>query len=210
MIDAEDGYVVVVPVKSPGIGKSRLAPFDGIDRGELAAAFAIDTVAACLQTPAVTGVLVVTDDAAFAATMADLGAATCGDGPEPGLNAALRHGAATASARWPGSSCVALLADLPALRPSDLEAALAGIALRGRDAASYVVDADGTGTTLYAAPYEGFDPRFGADSAAAHALAGAKPVDGELAGLRRDVDDIAALRAAIALGVGPATRALVG
>lgn len=208
MIAGVDGYVVIVPVKPPGVGKSRLGPLDGVDRRDLAAAFATDTVTACLQTPGVTGVLVVTDDADFAAAMTGLGAHACGDGPEPGLNAALRYGAATAAARWPGVSCVALLADLPALRPDDLAAALAEVAERG-DAASYVVDADGTGSTMYAAPYDSFNPRFGAGSAAAHARAGATPVNGDLPTLRRDVDDVDALRAAIALGVGRATAALV-
>lgn len=204
-----DGYVVVIPVKSPGIGKSRLGELEGVDRGALAAAFAIDTVTACLRTPGVTGVLVVTDDTDFATTVGLLGAETCGDGPEPGLNPALRHGAAVASRRWPGSVPVALLADLPALTPEDLASALTEVALLGGSAASYAVDADGSGTTLYAAPYDLFDPRFGIDSAAAHASSGAVPIVGDLHTLRRDVDDRPGLEAAIALGVGTATADLV-
>ena len=61
--------------------------------------------------------------------------------------------------------------------------------------------------TLYAASYDEFAPRFGVDSAAAHAAGGAAPVAGMLAGLRQDVDDLISLQAAVALGVGPATRA---
>jgi 2-phospho-L-lactate guanylyltransferase len=203
------GFVVVVPVKSPGIGKSRLVGLDGVDRRSLAAAFASDTVAACVRTDRVVGVLVVTEDPELAATLSVLGAETCGDGPEPGLNPALRYGAAVAARRWPDAVPVALLADLPALLPADLRAALDQVGGRPAGAASYVADADGTGTTLYAAPYDAFAPRFGAGSAAAHAAAGAVPVEGALPTLRRDVDDVTGLRAALALGVGTATRALL-
>lgn len=209
MIAAETGFVVVVPVKSPGVGKSRLGDLDGIDRSRLAAAFAIDTVSACLRTDGVVGVLVVTEDEALSATLTALGAETCGDGPVPGLNPALRHGASVAAQRWPGTVPVALLADLPALVADDLAAALAQIAERQRGAASYVIDAEGTGTTLYAAPYDAFDPQFGVGSAAAHGATGAVAVGGDLTTLRRDVDDAEALWAAVALGVGTATRKLL-
>ena len=93
---------------------------------------------------------------------------------------------------------VALLGDLPALRPADLDAALASI---DAGEAAYVADADGTGTTLYTAAYDGFSPRFGAGSAAAHDVV-ARPIEGALPGLRRDVDDLADLRA----GLGPGRR----
>lgn len=210
MVGVGTGFVVVVPVKSPGVGKSRLGDLDGIDRSLLAAAFATDTVSACLRTDAVVGVLVVTEDAGLAAALTALGAETCDDGPVPGLNPALRHGAAVAADRWPDATPVALLADLPALQADDLASALTQVADRTSDAAAYVVDADGTGTTLYAAPYDTFDPRFGLDSAAAHAASGAVAVEGELATLRRDVDDADGLWAAVALGVGAATRKLLG
>ena len=75
----------------------------------------------------------------------------------------------------------------------------------GGGEAAYVADADGSGTTLYTAAYDAFDPRFGAGSAAAHSVS-ARPIAGELAGLRRDVDDLATLREAWAIGVGPRTH----
>jgi 2-phospho-L-lactate guanylyltransferase len=196
---------VLVPVKSPGIGKSRLRGFSAADRVRLATAFAVDTVTACVATPAVERVVVVTEDADFAGVAEGLGAVTCGDGPVPGLNAALRHAAALAHARWPALLPVALLADLPALLPADLTAALEEVAQRPAAAASYAVDAEGTGTTLYTAAYDGFSPSFGPGSAAAHAAAGAADLTGDLPSLRRDVDDLASLRAALALGVGRAT-----
>jgi 2-phospho-L-lactate guanylyltransferase len=149
-------------------------------------------------------VLVTTDDARFAGALAALGADTVPDGAT-GLNEALLQAAAEARRRWPSLVPVALCADLPALRPDDLAEALAGAAGR----ASYVADADGTGTTLYTAPYDEFVPSFGAGSAAAHAATGARPLPGELPGLRHDVDDLAGLRGAVDLGVGRATRALL-
>lgn len=207
-MSSADRFVVVIPVKPPGVGKSRLVGLEGVDRGLLAAAFALDTVGACLETPGVARVLVTTDDARFAATVGSLGADTVPDGAV-GLNAALREAVAVAARRWPRLTPVALLADLPALRPADLASALGEVGARA-PYPSFVVDTAGTGTTLYAAPADAFDPRFGVGSAAAHAAAGAVAVEGDLVTLRRDVDDVADLRAAVALGVGTATRVLLG
>ena len=194
-------HVVVIPVKPPGVGKTRLVGVPAEQRIALASAFAIDTVTACLATAGVAQVLVTTDDARFAATLTALGAEACPDGGS-GLNQALVQATAEAGRRWPGLRPVALCADLPALRAEDLTSALASVTGR----TSYVVDAAGTGTTLYTASYDDFAPRFGVDSAAAHAAAGAAPIAGALPGLRQDVDDLASLQAAVALGVGPATR----
>lgn len=199
-----EGFVVVLPVKSPGSGKSRLATLTAEERTRLAAAFARDAVVACLSTPSVVGVLVVSDDPGFAAELAALGAATCAD-PGDGLNAALRRAAARARETWPDAQPVALCADVPALRAAELALALARA--RSDGGAWFVRDADGTGTTLYTAAYDAFDPRFGPGSAAAHAAAGAVPVPGDLPGLRRDVDDARTLAAAVDLGVGAATAA---
>lgn len=198
-------YVVVVPVKPPAFGKSRLVGLDDLDRRDLAEAFALDTAAACLAAPRVGQVLVVTDDALFAARFAALGCASVPDGDSSGLNPALRQAAAEARRRWPDLVPAAVLADLPALRHDDLDAAFASI-VPGDP--SYVVDADGTGTTLYTASYDEFDPSFGPDSAQAHRLAGAHAVLGELSTLRRDVDDLDDLRAAAMLGLGPETGRL--
>ncbi|GAA1522076.1 2-phospho-L-lactate guanylyltransferase [Nocardioides humi] len=197
-------FAVVLPVKSPGTGKSRLSMLRDAERALLAAAFATDVVDACLRTDGVAGVLVVSDDEEFAATLAVRGAGTCAD-PGGGLNAALRHGAAVAHDVRPDLRPVALCADLPALVPADLAAALAVVAAEAGPC--FVRDTDGTGTTLYTAAYDDFDPRFGAGSADAHAGAGARPLPGALSTLRRDVDDADGLAAAIALGMGPSSTA---
>ena len=60
-------YVALVPVKPPALGKSRLVGLTDDVRRALAAAFALDTVAACVAAESVAQVLVATDDAAFAA-----------------------------------------------------------------------------------------------------------------------------------------------
>lgn len=208
MVSRPDGFVVLLPVKSPGTGKTRLASLSDDERGRLAAAFARDTVTACLATPGIARVIVVSDDAVFAAELAELGAETCPDAGG-GLNAVLRQASAAARLSSPEVRPVALCADLPALRPDDLAAALDFVASTA--APCFVRDADGTGTTLYTARYDDFDPRFGPGSAQAHTSAGATAVPGDLPGLRRDVDDVVGLMEAVTLGVGLATaEALAG
>ena len=125
------------------------------------------------------------------------------------LNAALRHGAAVAARRWPGTGLAALTADLPAMSPAELATALRA-AGSAPGAAAFVPDAAGVGTTLYAVPPGGeFLPLFGGASRARHAAAGATELGlAGVTGLRRDVDTPDDLREALALGVGPFTRAV--
>lgn len=192
-------YVALVPVKPPGRGKTRLGD---LPRDELASAFAMDTVAACLATESVDQVLLVTDDAHFATVMTGRGCAAVPDGVSGDLNASLTLAAAEAARRWPALVPVAMCADLPCLTADDLAAALAQLPGLPR----YVADAAGSGTTLYTAPLHAFAPRFGDDSARRHDASGASPLVGELATLRLDVDDAEDLRAAVLLGVGPHTE----
>jgi 2-phospho-L-lactate guanylyltransferase len=127
------------------------------------------------------------------------------DGSQHKLNAALLSGAAVASRRWPGTGLAALTADLPALRPAELAAALRAASETG--GAAFVPDAAGFGTTMYAVvPGAEFRPMYGGASRARHAAGGATELalDG-IAGLRQDVDTPDDLRAAVALGVGPRT-----
>jgi len=197
-------YAVLVPVKPPARGKSRLVGPSDDRRRDLAAAFALDTVSACLVAERVGAVLAVTDDASFSRRLAELGCAAIPDGVTGDLNATLRQAAAEVHRRWPHLVPAAVCADLPALRPEDLDAALAGAAA---DVPSFVADAAGIGTTLYTAPHAQFDPRFGPGSRLAHRGTGAREIEGSLTSLRRDVDDVDDLREALALGVGPHTAA---
>lgn len=196
-------YAVVVPVKPPAHGKSRLVGLSDEQRRELAEAFALDTVTACQSAARVGAVLVATDDARFSAELAVRGCPAIPDGVASDLNAALRQAAAEARRRWPELTPVALCADLPALRPEDLDTALASVS---PGEAAFVADAAGVGTTLYTAAQERFVPAFGAASRSAHLAGGAREVTGALVTLRRDVDDLSDLRSALDLGVGGHTR----
>jgi len=200
-------YVVLLPVKPPARGKSRLE-VDPVRRRALAAAFALDTARACLAADRVVAVLAVTDDARFADDLRTAGCTTIPDGVTGDLNESLRLASAEARRRWPESVPVAICADLPALHPGDVDAALGAVdgqsGSLGR--AAFVADHEGVGTTLYTAPYDTFDPRFGHGSRQAHLETGAREIDGDLASLRRDVDDASALAAAEELGVGANTR----
>ena len=193
---------MVLPVKRLAAGKSRLrGAVDGVPHERLALALVLDTAAAALASPAVAQVVAVTDDAEAAAALGALGARTVPDPSRPGLNAAVAHGAAL------GAPVAALAGDLPALRPDELSAALAA----ARAVRRFVADAEGTGTVLLTAPSgDVLDPRFGPDSAAAHAASGARPLDGAWPGLRRDVDTPSDLVTAVALGVGRHTARLLG
>src|SRR5262249_6555731 len=167
-------WSLVVPVKVLARAKSRLAVLAVPHRPALALAMAADTVAAALACPVLDRVIAVTDAAGAAGVLAGLGALVIEDEPGGGLNPALRHGAALAAARWPGSGIGALAADLPALRPAELTLGL-------REAAhweqSFVPDASGAGTTLYAArPGARFWPRFGPRSAGHHPAPAAPPL----------------------------------
>jgi 2-phospho-L-lactate guanylyltransferase len=201
-------FAALVPVKPPAVGKSRLRDLSDADRARLAAGFALDVVAACLATPSVTQVMAVTDDARFASELGRAGATVVPDGVAGDLNETLRQAALEAARRWPGLVPVAVCADLPALRPADLDAALA--AWPGPPARpGFVGDSDGLGTTLYVAATDDFAPAFGGASRHAHLAAGATEITGDLATLRRDVDDVAALGAARQLGLGPRTAEVV-
>jgi 2-phospho-L-lactate/phosphoenolpyruvate guanylyltransferase len=198
----QGNYVALVPVKPPALGKSRLVGLSDDDRRALAAAFALDTVAACLASTAIHEVLVATDDAAFSIELGQLGAVTIPDGVAMDLNGTLRQSAAEARRRWPRLVPVALTADLPSVRAVDLDAALGELTV---GEAAYVADAGGLGTTLYTAAYDDFEPRFGPGSALAHDATGARAITAPLPRLRRDVDDLDDLYQAVALGVGSRT-----
>jgi 2-phospho-L-lactate guanylyltransferase len=200
-------WTLVVPVKVLAHAKSRLAALAGPHRPALALAMAADTVAAALACQEVARVVAVTDDPAAAQLLTAIGAVIGEDEPRRGLNPALRHGAALAAARWPGTGIGALAADLPALRPAELATCLQAAS---RWPHAFVPDAAGSGTTLYTArPGVAFSPQFGPASAARHRAAGATELRlPGLATLRRDVDAPADLQEATTLGIGPRTAAI--
>lgn len=192
-------WTVLVPVKSLPEAKSRLtgASVDPAAHRRLVQAIRADTIASARAAEGVARLVLVTDrpgehgtDLAFVQTA-------------PGLNAALAEAAADAVTRWPQDAIAALVGDLPALRPEDLARALR---LAGEHPHAFVADSAGSGTTLLTSlPGRPLYPQFGAGSAGRHARL-AHPIDADR-GLRCDVDTADDLRAATALGLGPATRA---
>src|SRR3954471_10873576 len=176
-----DTVDLVVPVKPLSRAKSRLR--GAADRGvgdpdahaALALALAHDTVAAVRAATAVRRLLVVSSDPGVAAELAAVGVEVAPD-VGGGVNAALRHGLDLLRADDPGAAVGALQADLPALRPEELDDAVASARAvfaigRGR---AFCADADGTGTTLLlAAAAIALDPRFGKGSAGRHPASGA-------------------------------------
>ena len=205
------GWVVVVPVKGSAEAKSRLGAAPG--RAAFADAFALDTVAALVAASTVARVFVVTASVRVGALLAELGAVIVPEVPgrETGharLNAAIGQGIAAARLAHPQANLAVLTGDLPALRPADLETAFAFAA---RQPLSMVPDADGVGTTtLFARAGAEVTPRFGLGSRAAHEGDGHVVLDlPPTSSLRRDVDTVADLDAARALGLGSHTSALL-
>ncbi|WP_324273949.1 2-phospho-L-lactate guanylyltransferase [Blastococcus brunescens] len=201
-------WSVVVPAKRLDVAKTRLRPLTaerhdaGAAHRELVLALLADTVDAAIACSVVEAVVVVTDDPDATDVVRALGATTVADEPDRGLNPALEHGARTV----PGPAVAALSSDLPALRPDELAAALDAAAGTAR---AFVADAQGTGTTLLTAVGTDLRPRFGPGSAEAHRTGGAVALAGSWPGLVRDVDTEADLRAALGLGAGPRTTAVV-
>ncbi|HEY7043429.1 MAG TPA: 2-phospho-L-lactate guanylyltransferase [Nocardioidaceae bacterium] len=202
---AQHAWSVIVPVKQTTLGKSRLTGLADDERRALAVAFALDTVAAAVAADGVRRVVVVTNDPGADAFL-ELGAEVLADVPDAGLNPAIVHGAHQVAAQDVTTGLVALTADLPALTPEVLSAALAA----SPAPRWFVPDALGSGTTLLAAERERLAPAFGSRSRQAHRDSGAVELD--MAGLhrlRQDVDTAADLWGAVRLGVGAHTSAVL-
>jgi 2-phospho-L-lactate guanylyltransferase len=206
LIGSRQRWRLLVPVKPLAAAKSRLAPVAGGMRSRLALAMALDTVEHALSARLVAGIVVVTDDAEVARAVRPLGADVLSGAPR-GLNAALQHAAARVLDSSTGSPVAALTADLPALSSAELDRALRESREWPR---AFVADASGLGTTMLCVRSGGpLLPAFGAGSARRHAANGAHAVGAGLATLRRDVDEVTDLQAAVRLGLGAHTAAVL-
>lgn len=195
-------FTVVIPVKAPERAKTRLT-IDGLDRGTLFRAFALDAIEATVAADRVARVVVVTDDDGFAEEAAALGAEIVPDEGGGELNTALLLAVRRCA---PAGAVAAMCADLPCLDAAEVDEALALLASGG-----FVADHVGTGTTLLAAPRADlFAPSFGPGSRLAHEASGLRDVAATVARLRLDVDTAEDLALARALGLGPRTRAVTG
>ena len=212
-MDRVPDWTVIIPLKPADIGKSRLGGGVGLTR-----AIALDTVAAAAAATRVARVIVVTADAETAgAAEAIPGVEVAREPQAAGIGAAIvlgvalagetssqtRAGETSAAETW----LAALLGDLPALLPAELDDALAAAEQYDR---AFVPDAEGTGTTMVTARGVPFLQHFGTGSAAAHLAAGLAPLEISAgSGLRRDVDSPDQLAAAAAGALGPRTRAVL-
>jgi 2-phospho-L-lactate guanylyltransferase len=194
---------VIIPVKPQQLSKTRLRDATGSisHHHELVRAIQLDTITAVLAAGSLlAGVHIVGEFSALPA-----GVHQHRD-PQRGLNAALASVAASVALRWPNEGVIALMADLPALRPAELAEVLHNAAQVDR---GLVIDAAGTGTTmLTAAPGCELKPSFGVNSAALHLAGGATALDAA-DGARSDVDTAEDLRRCIQLGVGEHTARML-
>lgn len=203
------GWTIVVPVKALDRAKSRLDPaLPSTGRKALVLAMATDVLRACLATPGVGRVRVVSAaDPLVRDLAARVGAEFVPDPPpatrphvDP-LNAALT----AALADVPGPVGV-VAADLPELRPHHLARILASAE---RHPHSTVADHRGAGTTMafWTGAPDSRVCRFGPDSAARFRAGGAVTVGvaADLAAASRDVDIPADLATLSARDVGAAT-----
>src|SRR4029453_15786677 len=199
----------VLALKPATHAKSRLAVPDPLRR-RLAWTMARDTLAALSE--ALPHVLVVSDQPALEVRLrrAGLAVEVISESGHVGMNSALTYGALRLRAQG-FTTILACVGDLPALRPESVARVLDASRPHPR---SFVADASGFGTTMLVAHDVELAPQFQGRSAAAHHASGAVSLAAEAIGspvadARRDVDTEADLAAAIELGVGPATSALI-
>lgn len=197
--------VAVVPLRSPGHGKTRLAPdLDRDARAALAGAMLADVVAALRA--ADLRVVVAAGGPAAAAAASALAAEVVVDGPEVrSLDQAVAH---TRRRLGPVPALLVVQADLPLLTADDVRAVVAG-----EHAVVVAPTADGGTSALLRRPPDVVATAYGPGSGAAHLrLArerGLVPHVVDRPGLRHDVDVLADLRALSATDVGPATAAVL-
>jgi 2-phospho-L-lactate/phosphoenolpyruvate guanylyltransferase len=203
--------LAILPVKSFGAAKQRLAPALGAgSRQALAQAMFADVLAALRRVPGVDSVVVVTADPVAQAAAVGKRVRVLRDTERAGQSAAALIGIRQALAD--GVERVLLVpGDTPLLDPDEVAALLA----RERSV-SIVPDRHGTGTNaLVLAPPDAIEPSFGPDSRARHVAAaeagGVSWAVEKVPTLMLDVDtgdDLAALAAALERrrGQAPSTR----
>jgi 2-phospho-L-lactate guanylyltransferase len=196
------GWTIAVAIKPLTAAKSRLrGSLSPEQRATLANAMAADVLAAVGDATTVVRRLVVTADRGAARAARDLGAGVILEPEATGLNAAF----ARAIAHVGDAPLGLLVGDLPGITAAAIDRALAAVPATRP---AVIGDADGKGSVLLAARSARLlQPRFGPDSRARHIAVGASDgTDWWADDLRRDVDDLAALKHIAAGGAaGPST-----
>ena len=204
---------LIIAVKRLAAAKTRLAPvFSAATRERVVLAMLVDTLRAAAKVATLRGITVVTPDESAADAAGRLGATvladpTPEDHPDPLNNAITAAETLITSAPGAPSNIAVLQGDLPALQAQELAEALTAARAHRR---SFVTDRHGTGTAALFAFGTALRPAFGPDSARRHRHSGALELTGPWPGLRCDIDTPDDLRAALQLGVGPATGGAVG
>jgi 2-phospho-L-lactate/phosphoenolpyruvate guanylyltransferase len=204
--------LAILPVKSFGAAKQRLAPALGsLSRHALAQAMFSDVLASLQRVQGLDGVAVVTADPAAEAAAGGEGVLVLRDTAQAGQSAAASIGIAYALAEG-FERALLVPGDTPLLDPGEVASLLA----LDRPV-SIVPDRHGTGTNaLVLSPPDAIAPSFGPGSlkrhVAAAAATGVSSAVAEVPTLMLDVDtgaDLSALTAALAerRGRAPATRA---
>ncbi|MGJ3509488.1 2-phospho-L-lactate guanylyltransferase [Enemella sp. A6] len=197
---SQPATIAVVALKELRFAKSRMVDLHPALRQQWVLAMATDTVIALTHR---LPVVVVSDQPAL---QAELSRAVHRAGcphpvtviadARPGLNEALRHGAAWATEHG-AEAVLAAVADIPGLTPDDVDELFA--ATGDGPGTWFVADLSGVGTTMLLARSVPLAPLFGPDSAARHLASGAEQVDLPPRA-RCDIDTIEELRRCHGLG----------
>lgn len=196
-----DRAVAIVPLRSPGVGKTRLsAVLDGAGRAALAGAMLADVVAA-LADSAVDGIVVAAAGPGAVAAASALGLDVVVDPPG---SRSLDRALAAAARAVEADATLVVTADLPLLRGADVDRLLASEA----EVVIAPTDDGGTGGLLRRPPTV-IGTAYGPGSAERHrrladaARATVAVVD--LPGFRQDVDTAEDLRSVAREQLGPRT-----
>jgi 2-phospho-L-lactate guanylyltransferase len=156
----------VVPVKSFGRAKARLAPLlDPAQREELARAMLQDVLAALQNVDELSGILVVSGDSHAREIAGAHGAGTIDEPFENGPNAAIRLALPVLRATR-ADAMIIVPADVPQIEPNELRPVLR--ALSGASVALVPAARDGGTNLLGCSPVDIIDPCFGPNSFAKH------------------------------------------
>lgn len=177
---------VVVLAKDTRAAKSRLR-LPGNERRQVALLLAASTVRTALAAQPVGAVFVVTGDPAIAEDALQVGAEVVAVPRLLGMNRAAGLGHGRALAARPHAPVAVMVADLPDLRPDDLDLVVAEFVKT--EEPLFVSDRTGSGTTLVIhGPGHCPGYGFGRGSAATHRMLGYRRARCMPASLRRDLD----------------------